>query len=71
MKLLPGFQAMPPLPDYPDRGSDPDGAHHPLRLRLGDQAAAGGGSAEEHEEQRHHARHGGDTADKCSFVMVK
>ena len=51
MKLLPGFQAMPPHPDYPDCGSDPDGAHHSLRLRLGDQAAAGGGGAEEHEEQ--------------------
>ena len=42
---------MPPLPDYPDCGSDPDGARHPLRLRLSDQAAAGGGGSEEHEEQ--------------------
>lgn len=61
---------MPPLLDYPDRGSDPDGAYHPLRLRLSDQAAAGGGGSEEHEEQWHHAGHGGD-ADKCSFVMVE
>ena len=60
---------MPPLPDYPDRGPDPDGAHHPLRLRLSDQAAAGGGGSEEHEEQQHHAGPGGD-ASKCSITVM-
>ena len=42
---------MPPLPDNPDWGTDPDGANHPLRLRLSDQAAAGGGGSEAHEAQ--------------------
>ena len=51
---------MPPLPDYPDRGPGPDGAHHPLRLRFRDQAAGGGGGSKEHEEQQNHAGAGGD-----------
>ena len=60
---------MSPLPDYPNRGPGPDGAHHTLRLRLGDQAAADGGGPEEHEEQRHHGGHGG--GDRCSIVIVE
>ena len=60
---------MPPLPDYPDRGPGPDGAHHPLRLRLRDQAAAGGGGSEEHEEQQHNAGPGGDPI-KCSIIVI-
>ena len=61
---------MSALPDNPDRGADPDGSHHPLRLCLSDQAAAGGGGLEEHEEQCHHGGPGVRDGSKCSIVMV-
>ena len=40
-------------PAHPDSGAGPDGADHPLCLRLGDQAAADGGGAEAYEECHH------------------
>ena len=55
-----GLQAMSSHPAHPDSGAGPDGADHPLCLRLGDQATADGGGAEEYEEC-HHGWTGGHT----------